>query len=492
MRIFLSILLFSAVLAAQNRVALVVGNSKYIEYKELNNPVNDAKLIADTLKKVGFDVIYLENVTNRDFIKAIRDFEKKAYLSEVALFYFAGHGVHVENKNYLIGVDSNLIDSNEVKFNSLGLFEVVNVMKNAKSQTNIIILDACRNNPFHKHKKGGLVPFSDTQNFFVAYATQAGDVAYDGEVGGNSLFSKSLAKNIMIPNLDIEAVFKKTRADVYEKSDAKQLPATYSSIVENVYFTESTRSLQYKRANGKITKKIKKISRFHEPEMVYIPAGSYTMGSDDEIESSPPHQMKIKKSFYISIHEITFEAYDLFVKETRAFLPDDNGWGRINQPVINVSWRDAKKYCQWLSKKTSKIYKLPTEAQWEYVARSKGDKIYGMSDNDSLLGKYAWYEDTAKRHPYPIMQKSPNAYGVYDMLGNVREWVEDDYISYKKSEYRVQSDDANAINIKSSEKVVRGGSWYSEYFELSVYHRESLEEDTRDNATGFRIVLEDD
>jgi len=225
--------------------------------------------------------------------------------------------------------------------------------------------------------------------------------------------------------------------------------------------------------------------------MVFIEPKVYQMGDATTLATSPVHTMKLITPFYMAKHELTFSEYDLFAKSTGRKKPSDNKWGRNMQPVINVSWSDAVAYCQWLSKKSGKKYRLASEAEWEYVARSNTKTKYGIGDNDILLSNYAWFKDTANAHAHEVGTKNSNLYGVHDLLGNVQEWVQDDFLTYKKSTYRVQSKTGKAVVVKAStEKVVRGGTWFSEYDEMMVYSRDVLELDERNSYTGFRIVQE--
>ena len=483
-----------------SRVALVIGNQAYQAYTPLNNPVNDARLMKSNLEEMGFSVIYLENATNTTFKKALQRFQKKVTINSVGLFYYAGHGIEINGQNYLLGVDTSLPESlkiraDEVKQNTLALKEVVSTMQETKNTINIIILDACRKDPdqdVRDYQRQGLAPYVQTDDLFIAYATQAGNVASDGKKGGHGLFTEALVAQMHTAGLDIEGVFKKAREVVYKKSLTTQRPTTYSSILGSFYFTPgNTRGLKRNGIARPPQTFLKHHKRFIEPAMVFIEPKSYQMGDVATLGTSPVHTMNLVTPFYMAKHELTFSEYDLFAKATGRKKPSDNKWGRNMQPVINVSWRDAVAYCQWLSEKSGKKYRLASEAEWEYVARANTKTKYGIGDNDILLSNYAWFKDTANEHAHEVGTKDTNFYGVHDLLGNVQEWVQDDYLSYKKSTYRVQSKIGKAIVVKAStEKVVRGGTWFSEYDEMMVYSRDALELDEHNNYTGFRIVQE--
>jgi len=482
------------------RVALVIGNNSYKSYQSLNNPVNDAGLINRALKKAHFETIYLENATNQALHSALKRFKKQLNSQSVGLFYFAGHGIEVHGENYLVGIDSNIpsfdhdnnqINYAETKYHTLSLQEITKSMKQNGSPLSIIILDACRNNPV-KLNRGGLAPFIQKENLFVAYSTQANNVALDGKKGTNSPFSTALGKYIDEPGLTLEEVFKRTRESVYKMTDAHQLPTTYNSALGAFYFIPGNKTRALKRTKSALnTPTLIHHQRYIEPDVIFISANSYLKGNSDDIEASPEHNMYITKSFFISTHEITFDEYDLFVKDRGWTRPKDNGWGRGMQPVINISWNDAVAYCRWLSEKSHKTYRLPSESEWEYVAHDQTNYPYGIAKNDTTLSRYAWFSDNANKHPHPIATKSANNFGLFDILGNVQEWVEDDYTDYQSSAYRVTLETAKAVKIKDSdEKVIRGGAYFSEYHELVVTLRAQEDKTTRNSYTGFRVVLE--
>jgi WD40 repeat protein len=221
----------------EQRVALVIGNDKYYSKNlpNLKNPINDARLMKKILEERNFEVYYLINATKREFAKAIKRFGNKLKRGGVGLFYFAGHGLQVDGYNYLVASDSNIEDKSDVEFEAIALNRITKKMQNARNRLNIVILDACRNDPFSRGMEGGLAPVSNAKGIFVAYATEAGKVASDGD-GKNGVFTKYLAKNIVKP-LSIEEVFKKTREDVSKKTNGEQFPGVYNQIIGDFYFT---------------------------------------------------------------------------------------------------------------------------------------------------------------------------------------------------------------------------------------------------------------
>jgi formylglycine-generating enzyme required for sulfatase activity len=168
------------------------------------------------------------------------------------------------------------------------------------------------------------------------------------------------------------------------------------------------------------------------PAMVEIPGGEFMMGSTkDEVGRSdnegPQHRVRVP-GFALGRFPVTFEEWDACVTAGGCeHRPDDKGWGRGRQPVINVSWKDAKEYVLWLSKLTGQRYQLPTEADWEYAARAGGSGRFCFGNSEADVQNYAWFCANSERRTHPVGQKLPNRFGLHDVHGNVWEWVEDVY-----------------------------------------------------------------
>lgn len=221
------------------------------------------------------------------------------------------------------------------------------------------------------------------------------------------------------------------------------------------------------------------------PEMIQISPGSFRMGGTGEGEM-PIHNVQFTKPFAIARYETTFDEYDGFAEATGLKLPNDRGWGRGQRPIINVSWDNAKAYTQWLSQQTGKRYRLPTEAEWEYAARSggKNETWAGTSDEDQLKN-YAVY---AIYRTEPVGSKKPNELGFYDMSGNVFEWVEDCWHNNYLGAPTDGSAWLEADSGKCGQRVLRGGSWNIGQVDLRASLRFRDSADVRLNYIGFRLV----
>lgn len=224
--------------AADKRVALVIGNAGYAS-SPLRNPVNDARAVSAALKDLGFDVIHQENLGLKAMGKTIREFGNKLKESGgVGLFYYAGHGMQVKGRNYLIPVDADIQNEDEIAFNALDANIVLEKMDTANNRLNLVILDACRNNPFARSFRSGsqgLAQMDAPGGTLIAFATAPGSVAADGE-GSNGIYTKHLIANMKTPGLAVEQLFKKVRIGVMSDTKERQVPWESSSLKGDFYF----------------------------------------------------------------------------------------------------------------------------------------------------------------------------------------------------------------------------------------------------------------
>ena len=228
---------------AEPRVALVIGNAKY-SGNPLRNPRRDAELMARTLAAVGFDVLPVLDGGAAEMRKAVTEFSRRLQVpGSVALFYYAGHGVQADGENYLIPLGADIKSMNEVALNALSLGDVLRAMARSEARMNIVILDACRDNPFSATTRsiasGGLAPVVAPSGTIIGYATAPGEVARDGD-GQNSPYTAALAANIPAAGLTLEDVFRATRRRVLDVTGGKQTPWEHSSLVGEFFFKPKT------------------------------------------------------------------------------------------------------------------------------------------------------------------------------------------------------------------------------------------------------------
>jgi formylglycine-generating enzyme required for sulfatase activity len=240
------------------------------------------------------------------------------------------------------------------------------------------------------------------------------------------------------------------------------------------------------------------------PEMVWIPAGRFRMGDiqgGGGSNEKPVHSVSVN-GFAMGKYEVTFAEYDKFAEATDRKKPYDQGWGRGNRPVINVSWHDAVAYTEWLNEQTGKKYRLPTEAEWEYAARAGTETArYWGNDPDKACGYANIADQTAKQKHFsrtihnctdgyvytaPVGQFKPNAFGLFDMIGNAWEWCADSW----HSNYKDAPTDGHVWNGgDESRRVQRGGSWFDYPKFARTAYRSKYTSDKRYDDFGFRVVL---
>jgi hypothetical protein len=222
---------------SERRIALVIGNGAY-EIAPLKNPVNDARDMRQALSELGFEVIYRENLNQNDMKRTIREFGAKIRGGGVGLFYYAGHGVAVKGTNYLVPIDAKVESEEEVEYEGVDAGFVLSQMDSAGNRLNIVILDACRNNPFARSFRSasrGLAVMDAPSGTVIAYSTAPGSVASDGNAR-NGLYTQELLRFMRTPNLSIEKVFKQVRISVRNLTQGRQTPWEASSLTGDFYF----------------------------------------------------------------------------------------------------------------------------------------------------------------------------------------------------------------------------------------------------------------
>ena len=522
--------------AAEKRTALVIGNAAY-QIDGLKNPVNDARDISKVLKECAFDVITATNADRRKMKESVEQFFKKLYGTDVGLFYYSGHGMQINGENYLIPVNNKSLTSHsDVEYHAVNVGWIMGKMRDAGVSASIVILDACRDNPFVSDTKGGrkkgLARINAPTGSIIAYATSPNRTADDGE-GRNSVFTEHLLLNMKTPSLKIGEIFDNTRIAVYSATGGKQLPTMSTSwIGKPFYFTQNTvspdssidgeaRKLREERerleqekaelarlksemerqqlaaereriarerekvaarlAEEKKEEEKKKQERsttYTEPvtgmEFVWVPKGCFQMGSNNGASDEKPVHEVCVDGFWMGKYEVTNAQFRKFRSSHDSGAYEGHSLNGEDQPVVMVSWEDAKAFVDWLNRKSNGKFSLPTEAEWEYACRGGSTSIRYWGDNSDNACRYANVHDTTSKSALknftwpnhscndgyavaaPVGRFRANDFGLYDMLGNVWEWCEDIYASDAYSKHSRN----NPIYASSgSYRVNRGGSW---------------------------------
>ena len=231
--------------------------------------------------------------------------------------------------------------------------------------------------------------------------------------------------------------------------------------------------------------------------MVVVPPGSFTMGSpaseEGRYSNEGPQLMRLTSGFAIGVYEVTFVEWDACMRAggCGGYSPDDEGRGRGRRPVMSVSWEDAQAYARWLSGETGERYRLPSETEWEYAARAGTRTAWYWGESDAGQCRYANGRDEfvscSDGYDYtaPVGSFAPNAFGLYDVLGNVEEWTEDCW----NESYSGAPTDGSAWQAGDcSRRVKRGGTWYLTPALLRSAVRSGFGADSRRLYTGFRVA----
>lgn len=235
--------------------------------------------------------------------------------------------------------------------------------------------------------------------------------------------------------------------------------------------------------------------------MVVIPGGSFRMGDTQGVGENDEGPVRVVDvaPFALSRYEVTFEQYDLFARQTGRRAPKDR-WGRERRPVIDVTWKSAHRFIRWLRETTSMPFRLPSEAEWEYAARAGSDDIYSFGSDPSVICNFANIADKSSTVGWryemcedgftttaPVGSFQPNAFGLYDMHGNVWEWMEDCWFRNYK---RAPNESAARTRSSCEKRVQRGGGWAYGPEESRVSYRSHGEESDKSVTLGFRLALD--
>ncbi len=217
----------------EERIALIIGNAAYRKIDPLDNAVNDARLLAQTIQKAGFKVTLHENLGRDGLVNALHEFSTRLGEKTIAVVYYAGHGLQLRDRNYLIPVDAEIRSEDEIPITGVDISFILGRMSHARSRINIVVLDACRNNPFAGRTgpaARGLAQMDAPVGTLLAFATAPGKLAADNDGGAHSLYATHLAKNLLTPGLPVELMFKRVRASVVRDSKQTQVPWESSSL----------------------------------------------------------------------------------------------------------------------------------------------------------------------------------------------------------------------------------------------------------------------
>lgn len=465
-------------------VALIIGNAEYQTISPLANPSHDAQDMARALQACGFETLVVTDGLKGDIDEAIFKFSRRLEDAKVGLFYYAGHAVQVDGVNYIIPVEASIEKKYQLRSQCIQMDDILEAMEEARNPTNIIIMDACRNNPFKSATRAasrGLARMNSPKGSLLVYATSPGDVAKDGE-GRNGVFTSAFLKHVRTPGLEISGLLRRVRSEVLSSTDESQMPWESSSLVGEYYFVPGDGPAPVFEPAP--------VAPEPEPEpagwtlgqgilegdldLVFLAPNSFEMGSASmNLDDRPVHRVTLNQGFWMGRKEVPQKLYEAIMGS------NPSGFKGADLPVETVTWNDAMVFCEKLNGRYADLipegyaFRLPTEAEWEFGA-SVGHR-----------GDLAWHRGNAGKQTRAVGTKGANAAGLSDMTGNVWEWVMDGY-------------DSNAYGRKGrvdpyvaegQKRVVRGGSWNDLSRFCRVTNRDRHEADIKGDILGFRVAL---
>ncbi len=535
------LMIFALPAQASQKQALVIGNGAYPDKWQLSNPVNDATDVAAALENLGFKVTVLTDKNKRSMSNAVQNFASGLQNGDVALFYFSGHGFsgkdpNARDTNFLVGSFQEMVRTRDaLEEESIDASFVVRSLRSKNAQgINVMILDACRNVPtgFLEEHKGtfeeGLVSLGKYERFIMNYATQPLKKALGSKNQRNSFYTQYLVeglKNRSLTSKNISEFFNEVGLTMGDTVGNQQVPLVEMSPVRFCFAGCGgmvQQALVAEPAPPAPEPAPKPSRQAFEPEMVLIPAGTFEMGSETgDSDEKPVHAWKMGE-FYMSKYETTRGQFAAFVSDTDyqteaekgdgCYGWSGNSWEKKKEftwrnmgfsqedthPVACVSWNDAVAYSAWLSKKTGKTYRLPTEAEWEYAARAGTTTERYWGDDVGKACAYANVADlTAKKkfpewtihncedgyvYTAPVGRKKANSFGLYDMLGNVWEWTCSEYGAYSEGKQ------VKCNQSVTGQRVLRGGSWFNFAILVRSASRYGLDATYRSFTLGFRLI----
>jgi formylglycine-generating enzyme required for sulfatase activity len=551
---------------ASARLALVIANADYANAIGSALPAStlaDADALATELRHSGFEVELKKNLGSQEMRSAIDAFTNKISPDMSVLFYFSGFGAQVDRRSYLFPVNANPYKEEDVRKAGINVDSVLTEFHNKGAKVKILVLDAARRSPFERRFRpsaAGLAAVNAPENSLALYSSVPGKVIDRSNTNG--VFVGELIKEIRrasnaasASNKTAEDVFNQLKIGVYDATGGEQIPWVSSSLVEEFYFsTQNVAPRPVQDHTTSVTKTKTKPTEnvplsyqseldlvegdhFREcagcPEMVVVPSGNYMMGApNDELDRTenevPRHRVTIPQRFAVGTLVVTRDEFEKFVKETE-YDPGDKCWtlednkaedktGRSfrnpgfdqdgTHPAVCVNWDDAKAYVAWLSNKTGKLYRLPSESEWEYVARAGTTTPFwwgsSISTSDANYNGNTTYGSDGSKGKYlkrtvPAETFKANPWGLYQVSGNAFEWVEDcwndSYAHDEPSNDGVRMAENWAGRTESelhaggcSRHVRRGGAWNNSAKFLRSAFREWKPPNYRASNMGLRVA----
>ncbi len=481
------------------RRALVIGNSEYANLPRLPIARTEAQLMAESLRKAGFEVtVALDIQMPAFFTEQQNPFIESVKPGDVSLVYYAGYAIQGEDDNYLLPINFANSSSEELQTRAYHLAKMQELLEGRTKGLKLFIIEGSQ--PQDLSLTGAVGPgfrapdLSISTESLFAFSSGLGQLQAPSAPIGK--FTQEVVNGINQPQALIE-LFANAKRNVGQASQLMQVPYVVDNILTaRFYFHEPVIAKAVEPATNVQPMGVPAVSRRDRLEYVFIPAGKFEMGcvlkdTQCEADEKPRHTVQIAKGFWLGRTETEVNAYQRYLeadesKSSRLRMPPAPAWGWkvTNNPMVNVTWDEASRFCTWAGGR------LPTEAEWEYASRAgvEGEVVplndENMRDKSNFYGKKGndRFDVVA-----PVRSFDPNAFGLFDMSGNVWEWVSDWY----SPTYYQQSPGADPQGPQEGkERVARGGSFDSDprkHLRISIRQHFGKS----GNSLGFRCVLED-
>lgn len=533
---------FDLIPASASRYAVLVGVNEYESCNDLKHCASDMAALRDCLVEIGFDqqdIVLLRDEaelqpTQSNIMDQLDTQLKAAEKDDLVVIALSGHGAKIDGKSYFLPADAVLASPESTM---VSIEELYGKLEACPAQLKLVLVDACHDSLVSSE----LMTTAEQDNLIDGFARSLSESVVPKGValltsctGGERSWSDHEFQHSVFMHFVLEGL--RGRAEQVGNDVRRDYWVSLFELFEYVRSRTKTQVLRTRRVSqspsyqtslGLPNFRLTEVLDFDLPEEVtnsvgmklkLIPVGEFMMGSvqssqeivrtfeldEDDADyfsdEHPQHRVRITKPFYLCMHEVTEEQWEA-VMDTRPWSGLSRGNDKkkkkageeedqLGYAASHISWEEAVEFCEKLSAKEGVEYRLPTEAEWEYACRAGSTAMYCFDDELSKLGDYAWYERNAyeadEKYPHRIGQKKPNAFGLYDMHGNVWEWCRDwygeDYYATSASNDPTGPEDGSA-------RVYRGGSWYNTARSCRSANRNRYAPSLRSNSRlGFRVA----
>jgi formylglycine-generating enzyme required for sulfatase activity len=507
--------------AAERRVALVIGNSWYENTDPLLTARGDAIAMAEKLQSLDFEVTLRSDLDQRAMQIAVHDFAEEARRADIALIFYAGHGLQLDGANHLVSVNAALGDVSHLPFEALPLSAVLEAVATAH-RLGLVLLDAARVNPLATRlarslgSEGSRVApglagvVTLPPHIVVAFADAEG-VAGPDRRDEHSPYTAALLAHLAEPGVELRAVLERVRETTLAATGGAQAPRYDGAPGEEPFYLAleafsaapvvgeaapppaEAAAARAAEPGAVVAAEPRMLEPFRDcagcPEMIPLPAGSFVMGRDrGDPSERPAHEVRITRPFAIGRHEVTVAEWAACVAAGACPLPEVDA-GSDRSPMRNLSFDDARRYVAWLSSTTGKTYRVPTEAEWEFAARGGTRTVYWWGDDvgGGRAGCSDCGGDWDRRRPAEVGSFPGNPFGLHDTSGGVAEWVED---CWARSHAGAPVDGSPRAERVCVSRVLRGGSWRNGREEVASASRLGYDAVVRYYANGLRVARE--